>query len=294
MPDELTYLVALENFDARVQEADLAGGVTIRRLSTDEREQLTFPTAGLRLPQPELEGFFLTVRPPSHVDEDQGRGTCRQLFDDTVTALRLTRAGDVFVGNWYELPAERSTFGLFPLGSRPLRRWLFRPRPYLLEEEDMPALTQLAERVGRAHGGPLRIAISRFNLSYMRDTGEDRFIDLWIAIEALFSPTDKMELRYRIALRVAHLIGKPGDEREEIYRTLLSSYNLRSDVVHGKKLTIRQPKDMKMSERKIVDRTEEYLRCSIRVIVLSDKVFDDNAAKSMDMAIARGHEGGKL
>lgn len=293
MPDEQTYLVALENFDAKVERVDLANGVTIRRLSTDEQEQLTFPSAGLRLPQPELEGLFLTVRPPADVGADERRDTGRQLFDDAFTALRLTKAGAVFFGSWYELPAERSTFGLPPLASPFMRRWLFRSNPYLLEEEDLPALTGLSERVGRARVGPLRIAMSRFNLSYERDTDEDRFIDLWIALEALFSPSDKMELRYRIALRAAHLIEEPGDKREQVYRTLLSSYNLRSDVVHGMKLTIRQPKDLKMSERDVVGRTEDYLRCSIRALVLSDKAFDDNVAKSLDIAIARGDEGGK-
>jgi hypothetical protein len=61
---------------------------------------------------------------------------------------------------------------------------------------------------------------------------EDRLIDVAIALEALFSPKEKTELRFRISHRAALLLGRDAAERQEIGRFLRTIYDGRSALVH--------------------------------------------------------------
>ena len=224
----------------------------------------------------EPEKAFVFVYQPAGTSD----GNELELFDNTVTAMRLTGPGAVSIGQL-----------LKPLSLR-IAGPRFDVPPYQLTKESVDTLSGLTVRLPKVSADSVRVAISRFDLAhertrlaYERDESEDKFIDYWIALEALFSPNDKREATYRIALRLAHFIAEPGDEREEVYLTTLDSYDVRSQLVHGRKLTGKLTKKLKLSPRQIVDRTEDYLRRCLRRIVLSDEGFDPGA---LDIAIARG------
>jgi hypothetical protein len=78
------------------------------------------------------------------------------------------------------------------------------------------------------------IAIRRFSGSHEPRNDEDRLLDLWIAIEALFSPDDATEVTYRVALNVANTIELQGLDRRRIFDWVKRGYGLRSDLVHGR------------------------------------------------------------
>ena len=62
----------------------------------------------------------------------------------------------------------------------------------------------------------------------------DRLINLAIALEAMFSPTDKQELSYRIALYAAQLVGETPQERVDLFKELKGKlYDRRSALMHG-------------------------------------------------------------
>jgi hypothetical protein len=55
-----------------------------------------------------------------------------------------------------------------------------------------------------------------------------------IILEALFlTGGEKQELKYRLALRAAHFIGKSVEERRHYFDSLREAYDLRSKIVHG-------------------------------------------------------------
>ena len=81
---------------------------------------------------------------------------------------------------------------------------------------------------------PLALALRRLDLSSQRSSSEDRLIDSWIALEALFAPDATTELRFRAALRIARLVGSGIDERRELFRDLKRAYDWRSHLVHGR------------------------------------------------------------
>jgi len=83
----------------------------------------------------------------------------------------------------------------------------------------------------------LRQAIFRagtyYEASHERASPVERLITLAIALESLFSPPDKGEFTFRIALSAAQFIGETPDERHQIFKGIKEMYGLRSALFHG-------------------------------------------------------------
>lgn len=111
------------------------------------------------------------------------------------------------------------------------------------------------------------LALRQWNRGIMRHSRSDKLIDYWVALESLFSPSDRQEFSFRVPLRVASLIGETPDEREDIFKNLRTSYTLRSRIVHG---ASPEQEDM----RAAVTNTESYLRRVLLNILESNEHFD--------------------
>ncbi len=82
--------------------------------------------------------------------------------------------------------------------------------------------------------GPINLATSRL-LSIQSSTKNilDKYIDASILLEALLLPGIYQELKFRISLRAALLMGKDEEESNKIFDIIKESYNIRSTIVHG-------------------------------------------------------------
>ncbi len=76
-----------------------------------------------------------------------------------------------------------------------------------------------------------------------------RLIHLAIALEALFSPSDKGELSYKISLSASLLIGGDDTERVENFKFLREMYRRRSALFHGSYDTDKDLLTMEEAER---------------------------------------------
>lgn len=90
---------------------------------------------------------------------------------------------------------------------------------------------------------------------------EDVLIDLIIALESLYM-REREELRYRLSLRVAALIGEMYDDRTpiDVFEDIKQLYDKRSRVLHGK-----QKVEISFDE---IQKLKDYARCSIKIISL--------------------------
>lgn len=85
---------------------------------------------------------------------------------------------------------------------------------------------------------PMDIAFGGFSRSYEIRNWLDIIVDLTIALESLFGPSDNQELRHRISLRVAWLLSR-GDRagstklKDRVYDCVRTMYDIRSRRVHG-------------------------------------------------------------
>lgn len=180
---------------------------------------------------------------------------------DILTALRLIRAGDVGVHAFFEkndLPrTSNPTSSMYIRNDQILRG--HGPK-YTLMKDDLPILRylldalrrlrtqqqpkkgkQLSQRGTEQYYGDLTLALGRFNQSYVRNRGEDRIIDLTIALESSLFSKQETELRYRFVLRGTALLAMAGAKDWEPHKGkafLQVMYDVRSSIVHnGQQLT---------------------------------------------------------
>lgn len=79
----------------------------------------------------------------------------------------------------------------------------------------------------------LDLAISRWMDSKRGGNVADQFIDLRIALEALYLPDDNSELSFRLANRGAWHLGSNFEERLKCQETLSKAYSLASKAIHA-------------------------------------------------------------
>ena len=82
----------------------------------------------------------------------------------------------------------------------------------------------------------LRNVLRYFYFATVNKRLEDKLINMIVSLEGLFfGKGDRGELRYRLSLRVAALIGNVFDDKttEEVFDDVKKLYNKRCDVVHG-------------------------------------------------------------
>ena len=94
-------------------------------------------------------------------------------------------------------------------------------------------LGQLLHQLHRADART-RVSVSRWK-SAMGPMGglADRFIDLRIALECLFLHQQPgPELKFRLAVNGAWLVGESGTDRRQVWDTLRFAYDLASSAVH--------------------------------------------------------------
>lgn len=89
---------------------------------------------------------------------------------------------------------------------------------------------------------------------------EDKLIDLIIALESLYMERNR-ELRFKLSLRVAALIGEMYDDRTpiDVFKDMKELYDLRCDVVHG-----RERVEISFGQ---IEKLKDYTRRSIKTFI---------------------------
>ena len=137
----------------------------------------------------------------------------------------------------------------------------------------------------------LDAALRRFNFAYERKEPEDKLVDYMIALEALLL-ADQQELKYKLALRGAALIGNNAEDRKRIYDELGEAYNQRSKTVHGdlpknkKQIVIGSTR---LSFDELVGRVEEHVRSAIKKFLSPSEVQEgEEIGKALDEQLVKG------
>lgn len=173
-------------------------------------------------------------------------------IQEALLSLRLLKPGRVGIHFWWTRGVDGSPGWLrHPV----LRPFFTTPPTYQLSQEDDQRLFKLLEELrARRSRNTYELAVRRFETTYEKLDQEDRLIDYWIALEALFGD-GRSEIRYRISLRIANLLAV-GAERVEVFELAKKSYDARSKIVHGAR-----PKG---ALDELVRETEELLRTALR------------------------------
>jgi hypothetical protein len=251
-----TYLglANLRNFDTTRDPAEFGDGVVIRGRNPDELSEMGFSRHVLS--QMDAD-WFESRGPSSHVLLVEDRiakqpdtavlGNSPDLWPKAqriLGALRLSADGDVGMSRiWVHRQAR------FPLGSGGTALLLASANPgfgsvYQLTEAiadavrvTYGALKQLEASGYGAGPGNLDLALGTFMGSFDRQSlSPQRLVDLITTLEALIGGTGSGEIAFRLAFRVAGLLGGSDAERASVFTEMKAYYDTRSRVVHGAQL----------------------------------------------------------
>jgi hypothetical protein len=213
---------SLQDFRA-ARNLEVAGVKLLRRLPADgsfgELYQRGAPFAH----------FYALVEGAGTEDEH------RRAIEGALTLLWLFKPGAVWV-RAYDDPDGRSGFGL----SYPMQ-----PKaggPYELSEDECDRLEAFASYFEGRRGGLtaanvryLGRALELFGTAIDRRRPEQRLADLVIALEGLLVERGD-NLKYKLAVRTALLIGRTDEERLRVFGDMKRAYDLRSAYVHGEEV----------------------------------------------------------
>ena len=279
-PIERYWLCPLYSLDCDCESIDLVEGIQIKGAPTELKKYIhdkTYYLYGLwEDPSEFIWAVFLPYRSTNvdglSIEERMSVGFREQDRDrdsliDLLTALRLHHGGRIVAGPMISASIDDSEWhiGGTTIWTRVSEKnFILEDQKYCLSREDVAEVNNLLQDIRKwCNDGTLNkidIALRRFHSSY-HGRFEDRIIDQMIAFESLYLGHDS-ELKYRLALRVAFLLGKDNEEREYIFSNMRKAYDLRSDIVHGN----RQVEISELSST--VPKTEDYLRQSIRRFLL--------------------------
>lgn len=138
---------------------------------------------------------------------------------------------------------------------------------YELGDNDIEKLQSFFKALAEVDQSSFSVAISRFNDSYTREEDRDRFIDLLIALEALFGESGD-SVGYKIRLRCACFLGRfpeIGEDKRQVFDFLKEAYDKRSDILHGRR------KSLDWTSGKTCLKLENLVRQSIVHMLLEAK-----------------------
>ncbi len=277
------WLCPLYFFDCDCESVDLAEGIRIKPVPTQLKDYIHehYTSEAQRYYLSEFEWAACLPYIRSNVEglsieerfliglKEHDRD--RDLLVDLVTALRLYHRGRLVAGPLISASFHNSqwSFGGTTIWTPVSELNFFKEEPiYILRHPQVPEVNNLLQNIHNWRNikvlETVDIAVRRFHSAYHGPI-EDRIIDQMIAFESLYLG-DPQELTYKLALRVAFLLGKRKDKRYAIFEDMKKAYRYRSRIVHGDNPPSRD------ELRVIVPKTEDYLRQSIQrfLLLLSD------------------------
>ena len=246
-----SWLVRFQSLRLEESSVELESGVRLRAATTDEASVALKPFIQKTIDQmpfllrrndpsiftlPDLPRTFLEIEDVARYDSALERPTL--LGYQLLTTLRMMHDCRVCADSiWYR---SSNVFGPILPSRVPLMSCTGQSSfgvDFILRQEDSDRLGQIwADLSVLPTNNQLDLALRRLNDAALRSEAEDRLIDFWIALEALFLKGTKAELNFRASLYIAMYVGGSLNERREILKMMKHSYSLRSKVAHGEKL----------------------------------------------------------
>lgn len=227
---ELYWLCPLYSFDCYTKIVDLAEGIQIRPAIDKLLKYIAERTRHLygQWDNPSEFNWVVSLPHPTIVAEGtiehkMGIGmeewnTACELLVDLIMTLKLCHEGSITAGPLISTSINNSEYAIGggAQWTAVSKKDYLRQKPiYEFQQSDIPRVNELLKNMRnldkeKKHHN-IDIALRRFHLSY-HGRFEDRIIDQMIAFESLYLGYDS-ELKYRLALRVAFLLGKDNGER---------------------------------------------------------------------------------
>ncbi len=251
--------VHLYNLNAELDTILLERGISLRQTTQGEKVNAIRNVQSSSII--DVPRVFLEIHRPigrtSQPDQQEAMNTAQAV----VLMLRLLKANPIGTASYQWSTPEQPFKWVMQAAYAPI----VHPssaigEPYVLTQQDAQILPRLWRKTKKAHTKTnLATAITRFEDSYSRTKPEDKLIDYWTALEALFFSDDEFrDMGKSLALAASYYLGRTESERTSIYNDLTRSHTLRSHFIHGER------GKTKVDLNEMVTKTGKHLRRALR------------------------------
>jgi hypothetical protein len=265
--------IPLQNFKSDISRARLDNGLSIRKITCDERQYLLDDLENLNLTFSEVIQIKYIVEYRFQERKIFNEHTSNSFHTDrigivekVITSLRLFKCGDVGYYIVLERPildtpilageSRYPSFVSFPQG-----------RTYSLMKKEIHRFRRyykIISKIDLSKFVRLKIALDRFEYAYQRTSKDDKLLDYVISFEILLgNKDDKDSLTYKISVRFSRLCQRYYCEREKYSDVMKLIYKLRSAIVHGN-----ENNKEKLWKKVNIDDVEEKLRELIKAYLI--------------------------
>jgi hypothetical protein len=106
--------------------------------------------------------------------------------------------------------------------------------PAIINDAAMERIRDYVELIrGGINRGRLSVAINRLTDGVTRPRPSDAFVDYMVGIESIVTSNERGEINFKVALRLAALIGFDRDDALFLLRDIKRLYGVRSRILHG-------------------------------------------------------------
>ncbi|GHO67424.1 hypothetical protein KSC_063160 [Ktedonobacter sp. SOSP1-52] len=272
-PFAALWLIDFSDLMLEIDKLILGDGIYLRQTTEAEKEHvIKGSSASINALRPiEVPKAFLEIHHDINKFAFPDQQMATHIGQAVLLALRLIKATPIGIGKYqWGIPDQP----FWPFQGHPLLDQIsnlmfhssnFQHHPtvagdrYIFTQEDAQILPKLFRKARKAlANSKLRTAITRFEDSYSKTKMEDKLIDYWTALEALFFLEDEFQdMGKSLALAASYYLGQNSMERTTIYNDLTRSHTLRSHYIHGERKKAKHPLD------EMVAKTGSYLRSAL-------------------------------
>lgn len=259
-------LTPLKNFECEVPEIDLGAGLKIREITKKEFNVLqhlalgrvnSFSFGSLSMHDILAIKYVIAVEFEAIRNNYGGEGKNIQMV---ISALHINKSGPLRHDITLSRPISWQPYAGMVILGRPETTMPYGSK-YTLNSQETATFKEFwanFKNFNFEEHKILDIAIKRLNDTYGRPKSEDKIIDSFVGLEAMFlTGSERSELSYRLSVRIAKFLGTSQEEKNMIFSEIRKAYGIRSRIVHGDSV-----KQQDISE--IAPKTEEYTRLSLK------------------------------
>ena len=122
---------------------------------------------------------------------------------------------------------------VYNLSYSTIGRKRFRGR-YIIDNNEIELLNKFFREHDIFSTSSFDLAVSNFNRSYSQYFLTNKFLDTMFVLENIFLRDTSQELKYKLSLRMAYVLGANDNKKREVIFTFIKDcYDIRSRIVHG-------------------------------------------------------------
>ncbi len=217
----------------------------------------------------------------------QEENNAKERFENLIESARIFQSGDIQIGGIYRDYTKWSKYSYQRAGTDESRasKNIFEIKGKKITEFKKFYNEFLKIGLKSNSWAFLERAINRFNLSTSRNSVIEKFIDLNISLEAMFSGGSG-ETTLKLANRIAAFLPTTDDDREYYWIFMKEEYKRRNEIVHGKEMNpVVIDEKTQLNPEQVLEFLQSIVRNSIKKYLnltyhykeknAKDKILDD-------------------